>query len=292
MSLTYAQIRAFNAVVREGSFTAAAKRLGVSQPAITAQIKGLEDSYGVSLFERTGQKIVLTELARLFFQTTQQIQDVEAEAEEILLSFGRLDRGEIRIVTGSPLPAMTLVAAFRQRYPHIEISVSFRNWQQGMQALWDREADVAILTKAPSNEDYVGLPFYTHRIAALVPSTYELAASPRCSLLEVSRHPVIFRTSQSLTQKTVDNKLQEIGLTIEPSLTLDTREAVYEAVRAGIGIGFMFEGASSRHDDVSRLIVDELSESFTEDVFCLKSQYRRRVIAAFMSLADEMKPAR
>ena len=60
MPLTYAQIRTFNAVVREGSFTAAARELGVSQPAVTAQIKAIEEAYDVQLFERSSKKLVST----------------------------------------------------------------------------------------------------------------------------------------------------------------------------------------------------------------------------------------
>lgn len=288
MSLTYAQIRAFNAVVREGSFTGAARELGVSQPAVTAQIKAIEDAYGVQLFERNSKKLVLSELARALFSTTEMVDGVERDAEEILIAYQGLDKGEIRVVSGAPHITMELLAAFHERYPGVRILANFTNGSQILQAIEDRKADVAILMDSPQVDRFVSVPFRAHRLLAIVPDGHAFAGRRSISLRDLAGQSVIFRTEQSVSQRLLAEALARQGVQIEPALVLETREAVLEAVNCGIGIGFIFEGGSSRTDGINRVLIDDLTEVMVEDVFCLEAQSRRRVIEAFLEVARDL----
>lgn len=147
---TSSQIRAFNEVAATGSFSAAARALGLSQPAITSQIKALEEGFSVRLFERTASGSELTTLGHRLFQRTAAQREVERDAAEILLTARALEVGELSIAAGAPGPAMEQVARFRQRYPGIKIDISFGNWQEVVTAIRERRADLGILTAAPS----------------------------------------------------------------------------------------------------------------------------------------------
>ena len=288
MSLTYAQIRTFNAVVREGSFTNAAKQLGVSQPAVTAQIKAIEDAYGVQLFERTSKKLVMSNLAEALFATTEMVDDVERDAAEILSAYQDLEKGEIRVMSGAPHITMELLAVFHERFPGVRVVASFGNGSQILQAIEERKADVAILMDSPQVDRFVSVPYHAHRLMAVIPVDHPLAACRSISLADLRGCSVIFRTEQSVSQRLLNEALAAQGIEIAPALVLETREAVLEAVSSGIGIGFIFEGGSSRTNGVHRVFIDDLTEIMVEDVFCLEIQSRRRVIAAFMQVAREL----
>ncbi|WP_162901321.1 LysR substrate-binding domain-containing protein [Breoghania sp. L-A4] len=291
MSLTYAQIRAFNAVVREGSFTNAAKQLGVSQPAVTAQIKAIEDTYGVRLFERSSKTLTLSDLALALFATTEMVDDVERDAEEILAAYHDLDKGEIRVISAAPRITMELLSEFHERYPSVRIIANFGNGSQVLQAIEKRKADVAILMESPQAERFVSVPFRAHRLMAMVPEHHPLAGRRSIALKDLIGHSVIFRTGASVGQRLLDEALQAQGITIVPSLILETREAVLEGVNCGIGIGFIFEGGSSRANGVKRIPIDDLTTAMVENVFCLEIQSRRRVIEAFLQVARDLSSA-
>src|SRR5262245_48364244 len=112
--MNHAQLRAFHAVALTGSFTAAARRLRVSQPAVTMQVKALEDAYGVELFRRRGRTIERTELANELWDLTTRIFGTEEAAEELLGAARALRKGRLRIGADAPYHVMELLAAFRE----------------------------------------------------------------------------------------------------------------------------------------------------------------------------------
>lgn len=283
---TPSQLRAFNEVASLGSFSRAARALEVSQPAVTAQVRALEDSFDVRLFDRTGAGAELTPIGRRLFHRTSELRDTEREAAEILLSARNLEVGEMSIFAGSPMPSMRLIARFRDLYPGIRIRIQFGNWQQVMNAIRDRNADLGIVTEAPQGGEFERQPFVEQTIIALIPIGHPLARRDSISLTELRDEPLLFRTTQSLTQRKLNDALQAEDLHIEPLLVLETREAVYEACAQGLGIGFMYDAASTRLDRVVRVRIKELSGvHYPEDVFCLKSQRNLRAISALFSLA-------
>lgn len=286
--LSYAQLRAFNAVAKEGSFSAAARRLGLSQPAVTAQIKAIEQSYGVFLFERTGEGARMTPLAKTLFQETRELSVIEEVATDILSASSALKSGELNVMCGAPNPAMALISEFRRRYPGVRINASFGNWHQVTTALYEQRCDAIILTGVPEDETLNRVAYMEQRAIALVPSDHPLARRGKpVSLHELTDQPLIFRTEHSLTQNALQKALKTSNLEIEPALRLGEREAVYEAVLQGVGIGFMFELAVTRDDPgVTRVPIVELNEHYVEHVACLSRNMRRRAIRALMALVQ------
>lgn len=110
------------------------------------------------------------------------------------------------------------------------------------------------------------------------------------ALRDLSDRTVLFRTNDSLTQRTVNDRLSRLGLSLQPLMTLEAREAIYEACAQGLGVGFMFDAASTRADCVARVRIAELSESYPEHVFCLSAVSRLRTMRAFFDLAMRMRP--
>ncbi|MBR9652977.1 LysR family transcriptional regulator [Thalassovita aquimarina] len=284
--LSSSQIRVFNEIASQGSFSGAARALGVSQPAVTAHIRTIEKAFDVRLFERSGAGVRLTFIGRRLYQHTAPLRDTEREAAEILSRAHTLEIGELSIASGSPVPAMQLVSRFRQSYPGIKLKLIFGDWQLVVNAVRDRKADLGLLTDAPVSDDIVRKPFAHQRIVALVPQSHPLADRKVVSLRDLVAESVLFRTGNSQTQRAVSQALKTHGLSIEPLFVLEAREAIYEACVQGVGIGFMFDAASTRQDGVVRIPVKELPDTHSEDVFCLASQRNLRATDAFFSMVE------
>ena len=288
MPLTYAQIRTFNAVVREGSFTAAARELGVSQPAVTAQIKAIEETYDVQLFERSSKKLVSTELARALFATTERVDDVERDAEEILTTLHGLERGELRVIANTSSPMVEILARFARLYPGVRITARSADDTGVIQAVDERKADVGVMTNAPRGERFVTVPFRRHRLTALVPRAHRFAVRDEIRLAELVNEPMVYRMADSGSHRTFSDALITHRLLIDPVLVVETREAMLAAVSAGIGIGIMFEGTTVSVDSIVHVPIAEIPDPVVEDVFCLRLHSRRRSIAAFLSISREL----
>ncbi|MBB3993136.1 molybdate transport repressor ModE-like protein [Sulfitobacter undariae] len=282
--LSSSQIRVFNEIASQGSFSDAARVLGVSQPAITAHIRTIEKAYDVKLFERTGAGAVLTQIGRRLFQRTASMRDTEREAAEILSRAHMLEVGELSIACGAAGPAMQLVSRFQKSYPGVRLQLLFGNWQEVVNAVRYRKVDLGLLTDAPDADDIIKQPFTTQKIVALVPKDHPLAQRRKLSLEELVGEPILFRTGNSQTQRAVDAVLKKYDLNIRPLLVLEAREAIYEACAQGVGIGFMFDAASTRRDGVVRIPVTQLPETHSEDVFCLASKRKLRATDAFFSM--------
>src|SRR5258707_2985474 len=143
--MNYARLRSFHAVAVEGSFTAAALRLGVSQPTLSAQVKALEEEYGVALFLRRGRGVAATELGRALLATTRRFFAVEEEMAELLQSASALEVGALRLGADSPYHAVPLLAAFRRRYPGIELALTIGNAAEVLDGLLQQQSDIAVL---------------------------------------------------------------------------------------------------------------------------------------------------
>src|SRR5689334_4838090 len=120
--MNYAQLRAFHAVAVTGSFTSAARQLHVSQPAVTMQVKALEEAHGAELFRRRGRRVERTDLGDALLARTARLFGVEEEIEEMLGAAAGLGGGRLRVGADAPYHVMALLAAFRQRWPEVAIS--------------------------------------------------------------------------------------------------------------------------------------------------------------------------
>ena len=282
---TSSQIRAFNEVAATGSFSAAARALGLSQPAITSQIKALEEGFSVRLFERTASGSELTTLGHRLFQRTAAQREVERDATEILLTARALEVGELSIAAGAPGPAMEQVARFRQRYPGIKIDISFGNWQEVVTAIRERRADLGILTAAPSGSEMFRTPLLYQSLVALVPQAHPFATRASLRLADLSGQALLFRSGRSQTQRELNAALKARGLSLTPLFWLESREAVFEAAAQGVGIGFMFNAASLREGGIVRVPILDIPETFPEHLFCLRTKMDTPTVSAFLETA-------
>lgn len=272
MSVSSKRLKAIATVFEVGSFTAASKRLGVSVPSVAQMIRDLENDFSVSLFDRRGSGIVPTKLCEQLYDVAKRIVRDEKEAEQVLQQHVQLEGGVLRIGLGNAMPGFAIVNAFRQLYPKISLEIAMSNWSSILSAVADQKLDIGILPDVPNDGRFRKATCLRQSIVAIARHDHDLARLPNITCAHLVEFPLIFRSAGSSTQRYVDQAFRKSNLIVDPSITLETRDGVYEAVKAGLGIGFAWEFGSTRTTDFAKIEVKELEPRVEENIFCLANR--------------------
>ena len=286
------QLRSFLAVAQSGGFTAAAERLGVSQPTLTAQVGLLESQYGVELFHRIGRGVQLTETGQRLLAVTGQLASIESDAVHLLKDAGDLRTGLLTLGAVGPFQATDMLSAFSRRHPAMEVQVRFGNSETVVRELLEFRTDVAVLAHFADDPRLHGLPFSRARVVVFVPVDHRLAGRKSVRIEQLEGERMIVREEGSTTRKAVDAALARAGVKPRVVMALASREAIREAVAKGIGIATVSE-AGYVPDPRIRMLRISNADIWTEThVMCLKARRPARVVEAFMRIAEELRSVR
>lgn len=284
-----AELKAFYMVARLGSITQAAKKLGLSQPTVTTQIRSLEGQYAVELFYRGGRRLTLTDEGTRLLPMVQALLQQEADIEFFLRNCGQM-QGSLRIGATSPYYVLGLIKAFRERYPQIEVSVEIGNSQQVLEALYECRVDLAASSQPVEDARLIHLVLGRDPLVLAVHRSHPLAAQRSVALGELRNHCLLMREAGSTTRELTEKLLRESGVTPASMLEIGSRESIREAVIRNLGVSII-----SRQEvpDNPELRVLELQGAplIDEYLFCLKERRQARLTSAFLALARETAPA-
>jgi len=283
-TLSLSRLRAIAAVAEEGSFSAAARRLGVSHSAVAQQIREMELTHRVHLFDRANGQLQATPLCMELYDVCARVQEAERDAMHILDRRNSAGRQRLRVGLGNSMPGIAIIAEVIGLCPGLSVMVESGSHESIMQALLKRQVDVAVLPDIPPDVRFRRVPVLSHRVVAIAASDHRLAQSGTTTLEQLMDAPLIFRARGSSTQRMVDRAFRRKGLAPEPTLTVDSRDAVYEAVALGMGVGFMWEHGTFRTDKVRRITVPDLGRD-VEEVAVSLSDDGNSVLEIFMSAA-------
>ena len=211
--MNHAQIRAFHAVATEGSFTKAARLLGVSQPAVTIQVRALEETYGVNLLHRSGQRVTLTDLGDGLLEYTRQIFDLEHEADELLTAARELRGGHLKAGADGPYFVMGLLASFISRYPGVRVTVAMGNSQSVLRDLVEYRTDVAVVARIDDDRRFHAKPYSRQRVVIFVPRGHDWAGRRSIKLAELEGQPMVLREPGSSTRRIFEEALKRAKVT-------------------------------------------------------------------------------
>jgi DNA-binding transcriptional LysR family regulator len=284
--LTRARIRAIAAVSDVGSFAAAGRQLGVSHSAVSQQIREMEKTCGIRLFDRTGGVLQPTPICQELTDIGQRILDAEREAGRILDRRDAQGKPRLRLGLGNSMPGIAIARALLEMHPGLSIAIQSGSHHDIMAAVLRRDVEVAVLPDVPPDPRFRRAAVLTQEVVAIVATEGPWQGHHELTLAELASGSLIFRSRGSSTQKVVDRAFRRAGLAPEPRLTADTRDAVYEAVALGIGAGFMWRHGTFRTDTVRRLTVPDFSASTQEVVFALADEKNEMVDLFFSAAAD------
>ncbi|MCX5541371.1 LysR family transcriptional regulator substrate-binding protein [Paraburkholderia sp. CNPSo 3076] len=180
---------------------------------------------------------------------------------------------------------LQVVAAFRAQYPEIEISVSFGSQREVWDDLLAYRVDAVVIGNARSDARVASIPVARQDMRVLVPERHPLAAAKSVSLGDLAAYAVIRREAGSNTQRLVDEALRRAGISLPTAMKLGSREAVLEAVRQDLGIGFVLEREIPEGARSVAIPVEELRGCNIDSVACLHSQRKRGIVQTFLGVA-------
>jgi aminoethylphosphonate catabolism LysR family transcriptional regulator len=283
--MIHAHLRSFHAVASEGSFTRAAARLGVTQPTLSAQVKALEERYGVALFDRRGRGVATTGLGAALLEITRRLFLLEEEAEELLGSARALTTGHLRVGADSPYHAVPFLAAFAQRYPAIHVALSIGNAEEVMARLFRYESDVAVVADIAEDPRLERVLCAVHRLVVFVPRSHPWAGRKAIRLGELEAAPMVLREEGSKTRRVFEAALAAAGVKPRPVIEIESREAVREAVAAGLGLGVVSAAEFGHDERLITLPVRDATLETREYLIALRERRKLRLVSAFFDEA-------
>lgn len=255
-NVTLRQIKVFEAVAHHSSYTRAADELYLTQPAVSMQIKQLEENLDVALFEQIGKRIYLTEAGREFHRYSSHIVQQLSEAETVLEELKGVQRGNLNIsvVSTAKYFAPRLLAIFSRRFQDVTVSLDVTNRERVLRQLTANEKDIAIMGIPPLDQDLVAEPFTENPLVVVAPPDHPLAAEKNISLQRLQQETFLMREPGSGTRSAMERFFEERDIHISSSMMMNSNEAIKQAVQAGLGLGIV-----SVHTVVLELEVQRLA---------------------------------
>ena len=281
-----AELKAFYRVAQLGSMTQAAKKLGLSQPTVTTQIRQLESQYAVELFYRGGRRLTLTEDGVRLMPMVKALLQQEADIEFFLRNSGQ-GMGALRIAATAPYYILDLVKAFRERLPQIDVSVDIGNSQQVLEALEEYRVDIAVSSQLLEDPRLIRRVLGSDPLVLAVHRNHPLAALDHVPLAALAGQCLLMREQGSTTRRLTEDLLASAGVGVGPLLEIGSRESIREAVLRNIGISIIAR-QEVPHDPQLRVLTLENAPVIHEYLYCLKERKAARLPAAFLGLAQEM----
>jgi aminoethylphosphonate catabolism LysR family transcriptional regulator len=283
--MLHTQIRAFDAVAREGSFSRAAEALGLTQPALTIQVKALEEAYGVKLLHRSRRSVQLTEMGERLFRMSRRYASLEEQMREILVESTELEEGRLSLTADGPHIAMGVFARFLARHPGIKLSVAMGNTRFVREQLLERRTDLAILPGIDRHPHIHTMPLWRHTAVVIVANDHPWARRGSVGFGELHDQPMVSREEGSNTRRVTHKAMATAGIRPRIVLELGSREAVCEAVGAGLGFGMIWQLEAEGSTRFRTISLRDVTITSTDHVACLKSERMRRAIKAFFAVA-------
>lgn len=285
--LTLQALRVFVAVVEEGGFSAAADRLGVTQPAVSAQMRGLSEHFGQPLVERSPQGAHPTAAGqRLYTHAVALLGRMETMEHEIA-ALREEPAGPLRLVA-STVPGEVVVprllGVFCERHPKVRACVEVADSAEAVKRVLARRADVAIIGDEVDDERLASQRIAGDRLVLVAGRRHPLAARRRVGLTELPHHRFVVREVGSGTRAVVERALARAGLSpaeLPVTMELGSTDAIKRAVAAGAGLSFLSCFAAVDDDDVVVVDIDGFSVERPLSLITERRRVESEVVKAF-----------
>lgn len=243
MHFTLRQLKIFEAVARHLSFSRAAEELHLTQPAVSMQVRSLEEAAGLPLTEQVGKRVFLTEAGAELARHARVVAQQLREAEEALAAMKGLRGGKLNIgvVSTAKYFAPRLLTAFRAEHPDVELRLGVNNREAIVQQLGDNEIDLAIMGRPPLELETVAEPFAENPLVFVAAPDHPLAQARRIAPPQLADESFLLREPGSGTRAAMERFLAEHGVVPERTVEMTSNETIKQAVMAGMGISFISE---------------------------------------------------
>jgi DNA-binding transcriptional LysR family regulator len=262
MNITLRQLRVFSAVARHLSFTRAAEELCLTQPAVSMQVKQLENQLDVPLFEHLGKKIFLTEMGKEVYHYSRSILQQIDELQGVLNSLKGLGKGRLKISVASTANYFipVLLAGFCQRYPGVTVSLDVTNRETLLTQLAENDVDLVIMGQPPGDMDLGAEPFMENPLVIVAPPEHPLAKEKKISLQRLEQEVFLVREPGSGTRIAMERFFAQHDVRITTGMEVGSNEAIKQSVQAGLGLGLLSRDTVEMELALGRLVILNVAE--------------------------------
>lgn len=289
------RLKVFHTVARLLSFTKAAEALHMTQPAVTFQVRQLEEYFNTRLFDRTHNRITLTEVGKLVYEYAEKIFKEYAEMENIVKEMtnnmsGILVIGASTTIAEYLLPA--LLGEFKTKYPEVRIHLSVSNTEEIVSMVENNDIDLGVVEAPVSNKNLTVELCSVDKLVAIVPPGHQLAKHHQITAQELVTYPYISREEGSGTREVITDYLNNAGLSFDDLnivMELGSPEAIKGAVAAGMGVSILSRAAIQKELQLNLLKAVNLNPSLERQLSFVhqKQKFRLRVIEELLKFSKD-----
>lgn len=241
MHLTLQQLKLFESVARNGSFTRAAEELHLSQPAVSIQVKRLEEQVGIPIFEQVGRRIFVTAAGQAVMEASLEILGRVRQLSNTIADLKGVVKGplQLSVITTSKYFMPHLLGSFLHHYPDVEPKMKFTNRATVISRLMNNEDDFVVMGQVPEKANLEAHPFLENILVPVAPPWHPLAKKRKISLARLAEERFLMREPGSGTRGAFERLLAAQELTVEPYMELGSSEAIKQGVMAGLGLSVL-----------------------------------------------------
>jgi molybdate transport repressor ModE-like protein len=280
------QLTAFSHVVREGSVTDAARKLGVSQSAVTQHLQKLEALVGGKLITRSRDGQTLTRTGQEIFELAERHVSLERLIAERLEGYATLESGHLNIIANAPVPALSLIARFNKQWPNVQIDFTLYDWTTAIEMLRNHQVDIALIFEPTRSSDWTIYHIGQKRYVLYVPTDHPFAKRNTVSLADLTDQTLLLPEQGSLTQRVVTRALHRYDLDVRRKIKITTFPLMKEAILQGAGVGIFLDDSTAETQALVGIPIDEMTETFNSCVVVPNDKHDLRLVQSFLSVVE------
>jgi len=284
----------FFEAARSGSFTGAARKLFITQPAVTAQMKALEDQCNLKLFKKKGRRLYLSDEGKTLYEYAKRIFEYEREVEDVIEEMRKLKRGILRLGTSKAYARYFmpfLISSFREAYPHIKVYLDEGSSLDIIRSLVDLKNEVAVIARVEDHPGVTFIPFKQDQLMLILAPNHLLSRRKSVAVEELEDDPMIMKEAGSGTRKRVNELFSAKGLTPNVLMETSNTEFIKQLVQRGEGISFLVEeavAADIREKRLATVPVDGEPPFLDVSIAYLEDQHLSHPARAFVEMLKKM----
>ncbi len=290
--VSLSQLRIIQAVAHTGSFTRAADVVHLTQPGISKHVKQMEESLGVSLFDRLGKKVVLTQAGEILLEAAQQVMASVASAEQRIEELKGLHGGKLILGASFPIGIYVLpviLASFRRLYPGVEVALDISLSERIVAKILANKLDLGLVSHEVHDPRLSAREFMTDELIAIAPRNHRWAAKSRIRPKEFLGETFIVAARGAGTRAVVEERMKAKGILLKNVIDFGNTEGVKRAVEAGLGVSIQSRSVVQREIGAGSLVGIRLAGMDAKVVYfliCRKDKHRSNAVKAFLALLE------
>src|SRR5215831_19207814 len=294
--MDFDQLETFLEVARHTSFSRAAEKRFRTQPAISSQIRGIEEEVGAKLFDRSGGKVSLTAAGKAFLKYVEESLDARKAMMVAIAEMERVPRGEIIVGAneGTCLHILPHVFAdFKKQYPEVSVNIKRADYAKVLESVIDNSVDFGVVSLPVTDNRLTVVLIHRDELVLIAPPQHPLGKVKSAAVADVAKFPLLVPKAGH-TRDALENLFYERKLKPQYSMELDSSELLKRFVAADVGVGFI--ARSNAEEDVRAGVLAMINIADAQIRRDLALVFRKdkalsRAALAFIDIAVKLKPA-